>query len=373
MTPAPAPVIAPGPVTVAEPPKPIAAKGAMVSIMAGLEKAAAEPAPAPEPTPEPPKEPAAQPTSKGLLDTPAEPAPEPPKPDKESKKAKDWAESKRLREEAEARAEAAEKRASELEAIAKEREQLLPLRDEVGKLKATIRGLSIEQDEDFRKTFIDGRAEELSQIKKLGEGLGVDAELMNKLSEEKDSTARLRMMKEANLEPIDMVSLRDAFNAVDALDKRRDAEVERWKKDESHTNYAEAKLLRDQEQQRDAVGKAFDALLPRIAERFPQFRENGDPAKNAQVQEDIKFARAIATGEASEEDQAAAPYLAVAARRLGIENSTLRAENKKLRDAVAAYEKGTPGVGGGSAADDHTPGDGKPVGAVERFKQLYPT
>lgn len=371
MTPAPAPVIAPGPVTVAEPPKPIAAKGAMVSIMAGLEKAAAEPAPAPEPTPEPPKEPAAQPTSKGLLDAPAEPAPEPPKPEK--KTAKDWSLVKTERDEAKARAEQLEKELEATKKLAQERDQLLPLKDEVGKLKATIRGLSIEQDEDFRKTFIDGRAEELSQIKKLGEGLGVDAELMNKLSEEKDSTARLKMMKEANLEPIDMVSLRDAFNAVDALDRRRDAEIERWKKDESHTNYAEAKLLREQEQQRDAVGKAFDALLPRIAERFPQFRENGDPAKNAQVQEDIKFARAIATGEASEEDQAAAPYLAVAARRLGIENSTLRAENKKLRDAVAAYEKGTPGVGGGSAADDHTPSDGKPVGAVERFRQLYPS
>lgn len=349
--------------------------GAASTIVANLkaqQAAADSPAPAPEPSPEP--KPAVTPEKPSLLAEPkAEPAVDPKtatKEAKDAKKAADWSKVKGERDEFEQKAAALEKELEATKKLAAERDALLPLKDELAKTRAELRAASIERDPDFQKEFVQGRAAELAQIKQLGEGLGVEPELMEKLTHA-DPIARLRLMKDSDMNPIDAAALRDAFGAIDRLDKRKTEEIEKWRSSEAVQNYTETKLLRQEEEQRSAAAVAFDALLPKIAERFSQFRENGNAERNAQVAEDIAFARSIALGEASQEDMAAAPYLAVAARRLRIDNQTLAAENKKLREAVAEYEKGTPGVAGGSVADDHTPGDGKPVGILAASKRWF--
>lgn len=347
------------------------AAGAIVANLKAQQAAADAPKPAPESTPEP--KPAVTTEKQSLLAEP-EPAPESkpdPKAEKQKLKAAQWKEVNDARAAAEVERDEFKTKYEATKKLAAERDALLPLKDELAKTKAELRAASIERDPDFQKEFVQGRETKLANVKKAGAELGVDGELLGKIMAEPNAISRMKMMKDAGMDTMEMIIIRDACAEVDHIDQRKAAEMERWRNSEAAQNYAETKLLRQEEEQRASISSAFDAMLPKIAERFPQFRENGNAERNAQVAEDIAFARSIALGEASQEDQAATPYLAVAARRLKLDNQALYDENKKLKSIVAEYEKGTPGVAGGSVADDHTPSDGKPVGILARSKQWF--
>ena len=106
-----------------------------------------------------------------------------------------------------------------------------------------------------------------------------------------------------------------------------------------------------------------------LANKSDYFRKGDDSEYNSVVDKRVEAARAIIHGNASENDMAVAPFLAVIAKDAVEENAKLKAELAKYKERVKRSVAVTPAPRRGSGDDNDV--IGKPKGAIDSIKSYF--
>lgn len=238
-------------------------------------------------------------------------------------------------------------------------------------LEARLETSAIERSPKFARDYVEPRIELIDQAKILAKDiLGDDSVVEKALS--LTGKARREFLDEAFADhsPSALAEITGSLSAIDTLDRKKTLALTNWKSERDKMSEQErAKAMQEANDERTAVGKAFDAQLPKIASKLPEFfgERIGDLEHNSKVAENIEFVRKALQGDLPTDDMAAIPALAVAAKQLLAGRASDKAEIAKLTERLRAYEKVNPGVQANGEHKDN--GNGKPMGMSEYAKR----
>jgi hypothetical protein len=248
-------------------------------------------------------------------------------------------------------------------------ERLTAAEKRAAEMEAKLEIQALADSPKFARDFTEPRIQLVEQGTTLiKEVLGEEGVMERAMS--LTGKARREFLDEAfaNSSPSALAEVAGLLASIDTLDRRKSAALSNWKTERDRMSEAErASAMKEAADERNEILKAFDASRNEVAAKIPGYREViGDAENNAQVEAKFAKARQLLTGEASQRDQAIAPYLAVECADALKREAALTEENRTLKERLAKYDANQPGVGGGSDGGD--PSAGKMMGMLERVK-----
>lgn len=334
----------------------------------------------PELAPEPVTAHETKPTVKpALLDALSEPEPkiELPKttkpsetPEWKARKAAEWKELTDNMHAAQNEAAELRKQVAEAAKLKSELDALKPKASRAEELERRMEEIAFEKSPAFQRKYVDGRESLVQEAKNLAKDLEMPEDAVAKMLAS-TGKERLTVIDDAAGGSVAAATaFSNILGRIDQLEREKAGDLAEYKSRLEKMNTEERqKALQVQNEERQMILETFDRVRVKIAEKMPFFKhKEGDDAHNAIVDQNIAFAKALLTGEADMEDIAAAPYLAVSAKSVMRENTSLRAENASLKKALERFSGNTPGVKNGSTSHESSASD-KPVGMMERWKQ----
>lgn len=332
---------------------------------------------APESLPVTETKPAAKPA---LLDALSEPDPkvEPQKPaapkpveaEWKARKAAEWKELTDSMHAAQNEAAELRKQVAEAAKLKSELDALKPKANRAEELERRMEEIAFEKSPAFQRKYVDGKESLVQEAKNLAKDLEMPEDAVAKMLAS-TGKERLTVIDDAAGGSVAAATaFSNILGRIDQLEREKAGDLAEYKSRLEKMNTEERqKALQVQNEERQMILETFDRVRVKIAEKMPFFKhKDGDDAHNAIVDQNIAFAKALLTGEADMEDIAAAPYLAVSAKSVMRENSSLRAENASLKKALERFNGNTPGVKNGSTSHESSASD-KPVGMLDRWKQ----
>lgn len=277
-----------------------------------------------------------------------------PKPEEPGSKEYNFKELRRLKEEAEARAKTAE-------------EAFKPLQERAAQLEAELEKAAFERSPKFREKFLKPKEEADATLRAYAKDIAEDESLADQA---------MLLAGKARINFIDE-KLGGGAASSEFLRLVNEAEGKRTALQtalESHKETATRFQEEQQQEQRKTVEETernFGTVLERIAPKLSLFRKGTDDDHNAAVETRIAAARAIITGEASEADIMAAPFLAIIAKDTLKENVALKEELRKYKERAsqdAEYEARIAASG----ETDSRKGPEKPVSARNSIASQLP-
>ena len=115
----------------------------------------------------------------------------------------------------------------------------------------------------------------------------------------------------------------------------------------------------------ETINKNFDRVTEHLAQKSEFFRLTGDEDHDKLVKSRLEKAKNIIHGNASQQELAAVPHLAVIASEFASENAKLKAELAKYKNSAAEDAKVQPRISKGSTSDEEVSHRGKPKSALE--------
>lgn len=267
------------------------------------------------------------------------------------------------------KAEAEKLRSEALDAakLKAELEELRPKVSRVTELEQKLEETAFERSDKYQN-LVRQQDEMVTSAKDLAKEFEVDPSVIDRALASKGKK-RLDLLETTFADsPTAAARFERILAEVDRVDGIKAAEMKAYRERLEKMGAEEARRAIESENETKAeVMRAFDAVLPKISEKLPYFKEvAGDDAHNASVKSDLEMARKIIGGEAPLEDQVTAPYLAVIAKRLISRNNGLETENAQLKERLAKYNGNTPGLTSG--ATDSVPAANQKMGMMEAYK-----
>jgi hypothetical protein len=154
-----------------------------------------------------------------------------------------------------------------------------------------------------------------------------------------------------------------------------DADSKRGALEQAVINHKETAsvLVQDEEKSRQAttekINRNFERVANHLANKSEFFRKGEDDDHNKMVDDRISAAKNIILGNASENDMAVAPFLAVIAKDAVAENAKLKAELAKYKARAAKDAAVAPSVRRGSSDEGEV--RGKPRSATEAIRSYF--
>jgi hypothetical protein len=118
----------------------------------------------------------------------------------------------------------------------------------------------------------------------------------------------------------------------------------------------------------ETINKNFDRVTEHLAQKSEFFRLTGDEDHDKLVKSRLEKAKNIIHGNASQQELAAVPHLAVIASEFASENAKLKAELAKYKNRAAEDAKVQPRISKGSTSDEEVSHRGKPKSALEAIR-----
>lgn len=133
-------------------------------------------------------------------------------------------------------------------------------------------------------------------------------------------------------------------------------------------NQLQAAEQESQQKTLETINKNFDRVTEHLAQKSEFFRLTGEEEHDKLVKSRIEKAKNIIHGNASQQELAAVPHLAVIASEFASENAKLKAELAKYKSRAAEDAKVQPRIAKGSSSDDEGGSRGKPKSALEAIR-----
>ena len=124
----------------------------------------------------------------------------------------------------------------------------------------------------------------------------------------------------------------------------------------------------DQAKTVETINRNFERVTEHLAAKSEFFRLTGDEDHDKLVKSRIEKAKNIIHGNASQNELAAVPHLAVVASEFAAENAKLKAELAKYKSRAAEDSRVQPRITKGSTSDEDTGSRGKPKSALEAIR-----
>lgn len=313
-------------------------------------------------------EPKVEPDKTSLLDTLE--TPEPVKQEPKKLKAEQWAELKGERDKYKTDYEKLQAEYERAQSSLKDLDTYKTQAQRTKELEEKLEITSFERSDKFQRDYVQPRDAKISQAKEFAKDIGLPDDLVDRLltASPKD---RIKLLDETVDSTAAQSAIHSMIHDADNLSQQAKSALNNWKeKAAAMTAEERKKAISEEENSRKELLSAFDAALPKIAEKLSHFRaKDGDEDHNKMVAANISHAKAIIMGEASMEDMAAAPYLAVAAKSAIATLAKVQAENKALKERMAEFEDSNPKLRGGGDYVDK--GDGKPKGLIDRTRNAF--
>jgi len=252
-------------------------------------------------------------------------------------------------------------------------ERLTAAEQRAAELEAKLEIQSLADSPKFNQEFTQPKLDLLNQASELAKDvLGADGEGLVERALNLKGAARREFLDSAfaNSSPSALGELTGLLANIETLERKKAAKLQDWKQERERMSAEErASQLRDAEDGRNEILRAFDANKSKVAAKIPGYREIvGDEEHNQTVALKMSEARKLLTGEASMEDQAIAAYLAIETKYALKEIAQLRSENEEMAQRLAKYESNKPNLNGSSS--DNGNSDGRAMGMVERIKTM---
>ena len=133
-------------------------------------------------------------------------------------------------------------------------------------------------------------------------------------------------------------------------------------------NQLQAAEQAEQSKTVETINRNFDRVTEHLASKSEFFRLTGDEEHDNLVKSRIEKAKNIIHGNASQNELAAVPHLAVVASEFAAENAKLKAELAKYKSRAAEDSKVQPRITKGSSSEDEGGSRGKPKSALEAIR-----
>ena len=258
------------------------------------------------------------------------------------------------------------KKAETYENEAKTKEaKLAEYQTKLEELEATLEKTAFEKSPKFRDKFQAPYEEAINRAVEFAKDMADDPAIAEKA---------LSLKGKERIEFIDETFGGGAASAaflqlVDKADSKR-GELEGALSDYRATSVSlENDEVKSREETMQKINKNFDRMANHLANKLEFFRKGDDDASNSLVDKRIAAARNIISGNASENEMLAAPFLAVVAKEAVEKLGKLEAELAKYKARVAEDVSVSPRISRSSSDDNETGSSTrKPKGALEAFK-----
>jgi hypothetical protein len=258
------------------------------------------------------------------------------------------------------------KKAETYENEAKTKEaKLAEYQAKLEEMEATLEKTAFEKSPKFRDKFQAPYEEAINRAVEFAKDMTDDPSIAEKA---------LSLKGKERIEFIDETFGGGAASAaflqlVDKADSKR-GELESALSDYRATSVSlENEEVKSREETMQKINKNFDRMANHLANKLEFFRKGDDDESNALVDKRIAAARNIISGNASENEMLAAPFLAVVAKEAVEKLGKLEAELAKYKARVAEDVSVSPRISRSSSDDNETGSSTrKPKGALEAFK-----
>lgn len=255
--------------------------------------------------------------------------------------------------------------AFEIEAKTKE-EKLSEYQRKLEELEETLEKTAFEKSPKFREKFQAPFEESVGNVVNFAKEFADDASIAEKA---------LSLKGKERIEFIDETFGGGAASArflslVEDADSKRNS-LERAVENHRQTNQTfQQEEVAQKEEVNKRINTTFDRVRNHLATKSEFFRIiDGDDDHNSVVNKRVEAARNIILGNASENDMAVAPFLAVIAKDAVEKVSKLEAELAKYKARAAKDASVTPAPRRGTSDTNET--TGKPKGALDSIKSYF--
>lgn len=280
-----------------------------------------------------------------------------------------FAELKAKRESAEKRAEQAEK---ELEKARRGSVDSETFKTRAEAAERELEKAAIERSPRWQREFIQKPKDMLDGAKALAKELEVPEATIDQAAALQGKARRDFI--DQNFNSASAVSeITQILHSIDDIVKTRNSELENHKVTLQKEIEAQQEELKKQGIQTiEARVQKFESLLPAVAEKIgAPFKKTGEAVQDANVEANLKLARSLADGTANDEDQAAAPYLAVAARQYMKTAKAQAAHIAKLEARLREYGDHEPMGTHTENNGERTQSTGKPKGLMAKAAEDF--
>lgn len=267
---------------------------------------------------------------------------------KSSKAAEDW---KKLKSELETKREEAKKLHDELEKIKnqpRENPEFESLKKEYEEMSEQIRILNIEQHPKFKKHFAEKIGQVQTDLKTvLGEEKAIKAFQILNLEESEYKRELLRDLV-ADMDEFQKQDLLHANRSLRTINHEKQMEIQKARGDWDNIRQRE---LQEEEKKKKSYLDIFSNVLSQ-AKATPFYGEKeGDQEWNKTVEQRVKYAQDLYSGNVSPDELAKAALLSAAAPLIMEHGKALTEENARLKKELEELRAAGPTVDGGVESD----------------------
>jgi len=238
------------------------------------------------------------------------------------------------------------------------------LRDKLTQLEAELERTAFERSPKFKDTYESPYQEAVKAASAFAQEIGDDETL---------ATKALSLKGRERINFIDE-SFGGGAASAQFLNLINDADIKQRNLEGALTDYrATSTQIQQSEQEENAktleiINRNFDRVREHLGNKSEFFRLTGDEDHDKAVNERISQAKAIIHGNASQNELAAVPLLAVVAKEFASENAKLKAELSKYKNRASEDAKVQPRISKGSSSDEEETSKGRPKSALESIR-----
>lgn len=260
------------------------------------------------------------------------------------------------------------KQVEEAQGWKKELETIKPKAEKADEYAKRLYETAFEKSDDFQR-IVSSQQDIITSAKALAKEFDVPEDVIDRAKLMK-GRGRLEFLEETFPNATAAGEFVRMLSDYDAKESFKASEIKRSRETSDKIDASQRELaINEQARQKQEILQAYDATIPKFAEKLPGYfqKKDGDDAHNAMVDEIISTGRNIAEG-GDAQVQAEALGLAAVARALIRRMPELQKENAMLRERLKAYSANEPRVPSGGDGSEIN-GTGERVGMMDRLKQ----
>lgn len=237
-------------------------------------------------------------------------------------------------------------------------------REKLEKLEGELERTAFERSPKFKEKYEQPYKDAISKASDFAKEIGEDEGIAEKALSLK-GRERINFIDESFGGGAASAMFLNLINDADAKRGSLEGALQDYRTTANQIQVAEQQA---QIQTVETINKNFDRVQKHLAQKSEFFRLTGDEDHDKAVNDRIEAARNIIHGNASQNEMAVAPFLAVIAREAVAENEKLKAELGKYKNRAAQDAKVQPRISKGSSSDSESESRGKPKSALDAIR-----
>ena len=237
-------------------------------------------------------------------------------------------------------------------------------REKLEALEGELERTAFEKSPKFRERYQQPYSEAVDSAVEFAKEFAEDASIAEKALSLKGKE-RLEFIDESFGGGAAAAQFLSLINNADAKRGALEGALENYK--DTHQEIINAET-QQQMQTVETINKNFDRVAAHLANKSEFFRITGDDDHDKSVKARIEAAKNIIHGNASQNEMAVAPFLAVIAKEAVEENSKLKAELAKYKSRAAEDAAVQPRISKGAIESAESDTIGKPKSALASIR-----